>query len=62
MAQTARIKLVLKDVKASAILISGCQDSQTSAAPFELDNSLFTDILLKAWNKGTFEGNYKKFL
>jgi len=49
------------DVKASALLISGCQDSQTSAAPFELVNSLFTDILLKVWNKGSFEGNYKNF-
>lgn len=29
-----------KDVKSSAILISGCQDFQTSAAPYELENSL----------------------
>jgi hypothetical protein len=49
------------DVKASAILISGCQDFQTSAAPFELENSLFTDILLKVWDQGSFHGNYKSF-
>ena len=49
------------DVKASAILISGCQDSQTSAAPVELENSLFTDVLLKVWNKGSFHGTYKSF-
>jgi metacaspase-1 len=50
-----------KDVKASTILISGCQDPQTSAAPFGLDNSLFTHILLQVWNKGSFNGNYKSF-
>ena len=50
-----------KDVKASAILISGCQDFQTSATPVELENSLFTDVLLKVWNKGSFHGNYKNF-
>jgi len=46
-------------VKASVILISGCQDNQTS-----LDgerNGLFTENLKKVWNKGKFSGGYKRF-
>ena len=44
-------------VQASAILISGCQDSQLS-----LDgdfNGLFTANLLRAWNEGHFRGDYR---
>lgn len=46
-------------VAASALLISGCQDPQTS-----LDgdrNGLFTENLKKVWNNGKFTGGYKKF-
>ena len=45
-----------QSVQASAILISGCQDSQLS-----LDgdfNGLFTANLLRAWNEGHFRGDY----
>ncbi len=46
-------------VKASVLLISGCQDSQLSAdGDF---NGLFTSQLLKVWKHGLFKGNYKKF-
>ena len=41
------------------ILISGCQDNQTS-----LDgnrNGLFTEKLKKTWNKAKFTGSYRTF-
>jgi len=41
-----------KEVKASVILISGCQDNQESA---DGDNhGLFTEILLKVWQEGRY--------
>lgn len=47
------------DIKASILLISGCQDNQFSSdGAF---NSLFTWELKKAWNNGKFEGDYRKF-
>ncbi|MGH7844580.1 MAG: caspase family protein [Candidatus Binatia bacterium] len=50
---------VMKDVKASVLLISGCQDNQLSAdGDF---NGLFTANLLRVWNEGQFKGSYKKF-
>jgi hypothetical protein len=46
-------------VKASVLLISGCQDNQLSAdGDF---NGLFTSQLLRVWKQGAFKGNYKKF-
>jgi hypothetical protein len=45
------------NLKASVLLISGCQDNQTS-----LDgtyNGLFTGTLLRTWNGGAFTGSYK---
>jgi metacaspase-1 len=48
-----------EDLKASAILISGCLDNQFSQdGPF---NSLFTAHLLKVWHEGKFSGSIKKF-
>ncbi len=47
------------DVKATVILISGCQDNQQS-----LDgerNGLFTETMLKTWKDGTFTGSYRRF-
>lgn len=44
-------------VRASVILISGCQDNQ-----FSLDgnrNGLFTETLKKVWRKGKFAGGYR---
>ena len=46
-------------VKASILLISGCQDNQLSSdGNF---NGLFTAQLLKVWKNGSFKGNYKTF-
>jgi hypothetical protein len=45
--------------KPAVVLISGCQDNQTS-----LDgdhNGAFTEQLLKIWNHGAFKGDYKSF-
>jgi metacaspase-1 len=52
------VKLATK-FKPSAVLISGCQDNQTS-----LDgehNGAFTEQLLKVWDTGSFKGTYKTF-
>jgi hypothetical protein len=54
-----RITAVESKFKPAAILISGCQDNQTS-----LDgdpNGAFTGALLKVWNKGKFVGDYSRF-
>ncbi len=40
----------------SVILISGCQDNQTSMDGEH--NGAFTEQLLKVWNQGGFQGNY----
>ena len=41
------------------ILISGCQDNQTSMDGEH--NGAFTEQLLKVWNQGGFQGNYGNF-
>lgn len=49
----------LEKIKASVLLISGCQDNQTSAdGDF---NGLFTGVLKEAWNAGKFQGSYRYF-
>jgi metacaspase-1 len=46
-------------LRASTILISGCQDNQLSQdGDF---NGLFTANLLRVWNEGHFSGDYRKF-
>lgn len=46
-------------VKATALLVSGCQDSQYSMdGPF---NGAFTAMVKTVWNGGKFKGNYRKF-
>ncbi len=46
-------------VRASALLISGCQDNQLSSdGTF---NGLFTAKLKTVWNGGKFKGNYRRF-
>ena len=45
--------------KAAVLLISGCQDNQTSLDGAR--NGLFTEKMLKTWNDGKFTGNYKHF-
>ena len=49
----------LSAVKASVLLISGCQDNQLSMdGTF---NGLFTGTLKTVWNGGTFSGSYRRF-
>ena len=46
-------------LKASALLISGCQDNQLSAdGAF---NGLFTGNMLRVWNSGAFKDGYRRF-
>ena len=46
-------------VKASVLLLSGCQDNQLSAdGTF---NGLFTGTLKQVWNGGKFRGSYRTF-
>jgi hypothetical protein len=46
-------------VKASVLLVSGCQDNQFSAdGTF---NGLFTGTLKRVWNGGKFKGTYRTF-
>lgn len=45
------------DVAASVLLISGCQDPQTSVdGEF---NGALTSALLRVWNEGNFKGSYR---
>ncbi|HKR63233.1 MAG TPA: caspase family protein [Thermoanaerobaculia bacterium] len=46
-------------VKASVVLISGCQDNQTSADGAR--NGLFTETLLRVWDDGRYTGSLKEF-
>jgi len=48
-----------KRMRASAVLISGCQDNQTSADGDR--NGLFTETLLAVWKSGKFKGDYHGF-
>jgi metacaspase-1 len=50
---------VKDQVKATVMLISGCQDWQLSSDGDV--NGVFTDSLKKVWNGGKFVGNYKEF-
>jgi hypothetical protein len=54
-----KLKNAEDKVKATALLISGCQDSQYSMdGPF---NGAFTAMLKYVWNGGTFRGDYRRF-
>ena len=46
-------------LNATVILISGCQDNQTSMDG--INNGLFTGTLLKVWNNNQFKGSYRTF-
>ncbi|MET8022876.1 caspase family protein [Streptomyces avermitilis] len=48
-----------RDLGATAVLISACQDNQLAADG--LRNGLFTATLLQVWNGGKFTGGYKAF-
>ena len=54
-----KARKVEQGVKASILLISGCQDNQLSQdGDF---NGLFTGQLLKVWKNGAYRGKYKAF-
>lgn len=59
LAVSPRLTAIAKNVKASVILISGCQDNQTSMDGDH--NGAFTEQVLKVWNNGAFKGNYALF-
>ncbi len=46
-------------VRASVLLVSGCQDNQTSMDGNR--NGLFTEKVKKVWNNGKFTGGYRIF-
>lgn len=57
--QGGRIQSISRQLRAAVILLSGCQDNQTS-----LDgdhNGAFTGRLRQVWNGGKFKGNYPQF-
>nr|WP_315233068.1 caspase family protein [uncultured Albidiferax sp.] len=58
-AASGHLSAVVAKIKASVILISGCQDNQTSMDGDH--NGAFTEQVLKAWNLGKFVGNYGQF-
>ena len=58
-AQSGRLSAIVKKFNPAVLLISGCQDNQTSMDGDH--NGAFTEQLLKVWNDGKFEGNYAAF-
>jgi hypothetical protein len=54
-----RLTSIGKRFSARAILISGCQDNQSSYDGAH--NGAFTEQMLKVWNRGKFSGNYAVF-
>lgn len=59
LAVSPRLTALAARLKAAVILVSGCQDNQSS-----LDgehNGAFTEQLLRVWNQGKFEGHYAGF-
>jgi hypothetical protein len=58
-AASGRLSAIVKKFDPSVVLISGCQDNQTSMDGEH--NGAFTEQLLKVWNQGGFQGNYGNF-
>ncbi len=56
---STRLSAVAKDFGPAVILISGCQDNQTSSDGDH--NGAFTEHLLQVWNQGAFKGNHAQF-
>lgn len=54
-----RLTKIAKKSKAAVILISGCQDHQTSMDGTR--NGAFTEQLLTVWNGAGYRGTYEKF-
>jgi len=58
-AASGRLSAIVDKFAAAVILISGCQDNQTSMDGDH--NGAFTEQLLKVWGQGAFSGNYGNF-
>ena len=56
---SGRLSAINDKFAASLILISGCQDNQTSMDGDH--NGAFTEQVLNVWNTGKFSGNYAAF-
>jgi hypothetical protein len=56
---SGRLSAIVKRFGPRVLLISGCQDNQTSMDGEH--NGAFTEQLLKVWNHGAFDGNYASF-
>lgn len=54
-----RVSGTVTNFRPSVILISGCQDNQTSLDGAR--NGAFTERLLAVWNRGAFHGTYAQF-
>jgi hypothetical protein len=54
-----RVARIAKKSKAAILLISGCQDNQTSMDGDR--NGAFTEQLLRVWDRGKYRGTYTKF-
>ncbi len=58
-AASGRLTAIVKKFKPAVVLISGCQDNQTSMDGDH--NGAFTEQLLRVWSEGRFTGNYGGF-
>ena len=58
-AASGRLTAIVKKFNPAVVLISGCQDNQTSMDGDH--NGAFTEQLLKVWSQGAFTGNYGSF-
>jgi hypothetical protein len=58
-AVSPRLTALVKRFRAAAVLISGCQDNQTSMDGDH--NGAFTEQLLSVWNNGAFTGSHALF-
>ena len=54
-----RLTAVVSQFKPSLVLVSGCQDNQTSMDG--ANNGAFTEQVLRVWANGTFKGTYRQF-
>ena len=55
-AASGRLSAIVTKFNPAVILISGCQDNQTSMDGEH--NGAFTEQVLRTWNQGGFKGNY----
>jgi hypothetical protein len=55
-AASGRLSAIAAQFKAQLVLISGCQDNQTSMDGDH--NGAFTEQVLNVWNQGKFDGSY----